>query len=145
MNNLKRNIQLKTLILFLAGCCTSAIFNSCTSSISGNEIWEGIHGATLRVFVKIEVTPDFENSELQASPHEKLRQAGRNRAGLLLLSYLRTHVEDIHRIETCRQVIPGIIDKESVRYISCNEEICTGVFDFNIKEFLEAAGTHETR
>jgi hypothetical protein len=145
MNNLKRNIQFNTLLLLLAWCCYCAIFSSCSSSIARNEIWEGIHGATLRVFVKIDVTPDFENNEIQDNPREKLRKAGRNRAGLLLLSYVRTHVEDMHRIETCRQAIPGIIEKESVRYINCHEESCTGVYDFDIRDFLEAAGTHETR
>lgn len=145
MNDKKINIGFTTLPFFLTLWGALSMIISCSSTITSDEIWEGIHGNTLRVFVSIDTAPDPDSDDVKYTPHDIVLRAGRNRAGTLMLSYARAHLSDSQRIEACRQAIPVILEKESLRFMRCSDEACTAVFDFNVEKFLEAAGSNETR
>jgi hypothetical protein len=102
--------------------------------------WEGIQNNMLRVFVKLDIpyTADQKNSEDTMT--ENLMNAGLNRAGAILMNYIRIHLTDFERIESCRQKIEEIQKKGEMMYQKCSEDSCTAFIDFDIKNFLDAAG-----
>jgi hypothetical protein len=102
--------------------------------------WEGIQNNMLRVFVKLDIpyTADQKNSEDTMT--ENLMNAGLNRAGAILMNYIRIHLTDFERIESCRQKIEEIQKKGEMMYQKCSEDSCTAFIDFDIKKFLDAAG-----
>jgi hypothetical protein len=115
---------------------------SCTSAMKRHESWEGIQNNTLRIFVKLDIPYAAEQEHTDVSMTENLMNAGLNRAGIILMSYIRIHLTDFERIDSCRKRIEGLHGK--MLYQKCTEVSCTALIDFDIKEFLEAAGKHES-
>jgi hypothetical protein len=120
------------------------IFLSCVSVIDKHEAWEGIRGNTLRVFVKLDIPYAEEHEHASAPMAERLMDAGLNRAGVILMGYIRIHMTDFERIETCRQKIGGLQKKGKMMYQKCTDASCIAFIDFDITEFLEAAGRSES-
>ncbi len=116
---------------------------SCTSAINRHEAWEGIRNNTLRVFVKLDIPYAEEQERSDASMTENLMNAGVNRAGVILMSYIRIHCSDFGRIESCRQKIEGLQKKGNMLYEKCTEVSCAALIDFDITEFLDAAEQRE--
>lgn len=119
-------------------CVTVSVFMSCSTTIPADDMWEGIQGNTLRVFVSID-TAEFSYGIAAQNSDAALLQAARNRAGLLLLSYARTHITNSDRLDACRRTIPVILESNLRRLMKCSQEHCTAIFDFNIEKFLDAA------
>jgi predicted nuclease with TOPRIM domain len=109
-----------------------------------HESWEGIKNNTLRVFVKLDIPYAAEQEHTDISMTENLMNAGLNRAGIILMSFIRIHLTDFERIESCRKKIEGLQKNGKMLYQKCTEVSCTALIDFDITEFLEAAGRHES-
>lgn len=118
---------------------------SCTSVINKNEEWEGIQNNTLRVFVKLDIPDTTDRKNFEKAMTENLMNAGMNRAGLLLMSYLRIYQSDFEHIETGKQKIQELIVNGKIRHQKCFEDYCLAFVDFNVKNFLDSAGRHEAR
>lgn len=143
MNDMIRPILYTALPICLSLSCALAAIVSCSTTLSPGEIWEGMHGTTLRVVVTLDTAPDPENGESRGSARDAVLRAGIHRAGTLLLSYARVHCTDSRCLEACRQSIPEIITRATLRHLNCSGEECTAVFDFNAGTFFEAARSHE--
>ena len=75
----------------------SIMIISCASFIPEKESWEGIKDNILRVYIHHEHMDDLNGSD-NSREKELLEVTGRNRAEMLLLSYIRMHVAGIDRI-----------------------------------------------
>jgi hypothetical protein len=142
MNNRKK-IKSDQLLLHCICIYCIIIFVSCTSIINKNEAWEGIQNNTLRVFVKLDIPYTIDRINFEETMTENLMNAGLNKAGLVLMSYIRIYLTDFERIETCRQKIQELTKNGKILYLKCSEDFCTVFIDFDIKNFLDAAGRHE--
>jgi len=118
-------------------------FASCVSAMNTHDAWEGIQNNTLRVFVKLDIPYASDQEPADATMNENLMNAGSNRAGVILMSYIRIHLTDFGRIESCRQKIEGVQKNGKMLYHDCTDASCTALIDFDITEFLDAAGRRE--
>jgi hypothetical protein len=125
---------------FAASMCI--ILLSCGTMVPEKESWEGIYHNTLRVFVQYEYTDDFDG-RINPETRELLLNSGRTRAEIILLSYLRLHVTAVDKLIACQQMIPGIAAAGTMRYINCGTDHCRIYIDYNVKDFLIAAGIHQ--
>ncbi|MBN1495798.1 MAG: hypothetical protein JXA07_03460 [Spirochaetes bacterium] len=123
---------------FLPLCLAVSMFMSCSTTVLPEDTWEGIQGNTLRVFVSIDAA-EFSYGIAVQNSDEVLLQAARSRAGLLLLSYARTHFMNSDRLDACRRTIQVILESDLKRFMKCSQEQCTAIFDFNIEKLLDAA------
>lgn len=112
---------------------------SCASFIPEKESWEGIKDNILRVYIHHEHMDDLNGSD-NSREKELLEVTGRNRAEMLLLSYIRMHVAGIDRIIACQQMIPHIVARGTVRHFRCNESHCAAFVDYDVRDFLKTAG-----
>ena len=133
-------IRISPVCIFLAALFI--IILSCTSLIPEKESWEGIDNNTLRVFVHYEY-PDDLDGRINPAAKGLLQDSGRSRAEIVLLSYIRIHVTGIDRVIACQQTIPGIVAKGTIRHFTCDAQQCTAYIDFDVMDFLKAAGIHE--
>jgi hypothetical protein len=108
-----------------------------------HESWEGIQNNTLRVFVKLDIPDAAGQEHFQGTMSENLMNAGFNRAGIILMSYIRIHLTDFGRIESCRQKIEGLRKDGKMLNQKCSDVSCSAFIDFDITDFLDAAGRHE--
>ena len=112
---------------------------SCGPVVPHHEAWEGIQYSTLRILVQRDYADDFDG-RINSDTRELLLNTGRNRAEILLLSYVRLHVSATENIIACQQVIPGIIAAGTIRYIDCGPDYCRAYIDYNVSDLLKATG-----
>ncbi|HNW27942.1 MAG TPA: hypothetical protein PKN50_05670 [Spirochaetota bacterium] len=112
---------------------------SCASRFPERKSWEGIENDVLRVYVYHDYTDDFDGRN-NSNIRELLQDYGKTRAETLLLSYIRLHVNEIGRTIACQQLIPETVARGTMRHFQCDTSRCAAYIDFNIRDFLEAAG-----
>lgn len=113
------------------------ILLSCSSGIKQAEKWEGLEKGKLRVYVRggmeeIEEEPDFEKKV-----KEKLQKMANDRAVHLLISYIRSNIKEKNRYDSYNNEILAIIGKADLKYLSCNDEYCEAVTDYETKALIE--------
>ncbi len=133
--------MIKSSPVYIFATVLCIIFLSCSSTIPKTELWEGIHNNILRVFVHYEHPDDFDG-RITTATKEQVHEAGRARAEILLLSYIRMHVTDVEKVIECQQMIAGIIEKGTMRYFKCDTQHCSAFFNFDVKDLLKTAGIH---
>jgi hypothetical protein len=141
--NSRNKIKTDRLLLHCICIYIITLCVSCTSVINKNEAWEGIQNNTLRVFVKLDIPYTMDRINFEEKMTENLMNAGMNRAGLLLMSHIRIYLSDFERIESCREKIHELQNNGKILYMKCSEEFCSAFIDYEIKNFLDAAGRHE--
>ena len=112
---------------------------ACASRVPQEGSWEGIENSLLRVYVYYEYADDFDG-RTDSDPRELLLGYGRTRAEVLLMSYMRMHVAGIGRTIACQQMIPEIAARGTIRHLACDTGRCAAYIDFDVRDFLEAAG-----
>jgi hypothetical protein len=136
----KRNKSIViNMLFFYSGITLIILTASCSSAISKRDMWEGIQNNILRVYVKMDVPEEINGKDLENTMKARIMEVGRNRAALLLMSYIRAHMTDPDRTENARQKIAAAITRETLRTRVCNEIFCIAVIDYDIKEFMDAA------
>ncbi len=113
------------------------ILFACSSGIKQSEKWEGLKKGKLRVYVRdgmedIEETPDFEKKA-----KGKLLKTANDRAVHLLISYIRSNIKERNRYDSYNNEILTIIGKADIKFISCNDEYCEAVADYETKVLIE--------
>ncbi len=122
-----------SLMIFL----TLFILFSCSSGIKQSDRWEGLEKGKLRVYVRdgmedIEEKPDFEKKA-----KGKLLKMANDRAVHLLISYIRSNIKERNRYDSFNNEILAIIGKADMKYLSCNDEYCEAITDYETKELIE--------
>ncbi|OHD63753.1 MAG: hypothetical protein A2176_14545 [Spirochaetes bacterium RBG_13_51_14] len=127
------NFILLTIIIGIHGL-------SCTRSIIEQGGWEGIRNNTLRVYARLDIPYDAEMKTFQKRETEQLLEAGRNRAVVIMTSYIQAHVNDISRCVACYESIQEYIKTGTILLRECNEEYCEAFIEYDVKGILNAAG-----
>jgi hypothetical protein len=118
---------------------------SCSSGIVPGDAWEGIEKNILRVFIKLDIPEDADRRNMNKAMKERLIDAGRDRAALLLISFTRIHLSEYNQIEACRRKIDSVTGSGRIISHQCSDISCTALIDYDIRDFLDAAGMPAAR
>lgn len=108
-----------------------------------NDEWEGMHNNILRVHIILEFSDENDHEEIQRTLTESLLAAGKNRAMIILISYIRSHAADVSQVQAWQEMIPGILRTGAISRKRCNEENCSAIIDFNITGFPGSSGIQQ--
>jgi hypothetical protein len=124
----------------MAACCTAlAVFSavSCASSLLKEGGWEGIRGATLRVYSTLDIPEDIGQGAVAGRMKELLLAAGKKRAMILLSAYIRENISDQDHADSCRGAIDGIVNTANLIDHECDEDSCAGIIDFQMNSCID--------
>lgn len=99
----------------------------------------------MSVYIVLDFTEEVEQNKMQRTIRKSLLNAGKNRAVLILASYLRVHATDIRQIQERQEMITGILNTATIRRKKCGEESCAALIDFDITGFPVSSAILESR
>lgn len=111
---------------------------SCTSSLLEDGGWEGIRGATLRVYVTLDIPEDIGQGAVTGRMKELLLAAGKKRAMMLLEASIRENISDPVRADACQVAIDAIVNTGKMIFFECGEYSCAAFIDFTAIECIDA-------
>lgn len=139
LKNCKEQLIKKRIMICTLGILMFTIFISCGTTIPAHERWEGIHNKILRVFVFQDEQNEINQSSSGLSKPDQLIEAGKTRAEIILMNFIRLHCSSVECMMACQQLVPDIISGAVMRDMKCDENSCSAIIDVNLNKLLETA------